>query len=100
MGKRSKSELTREIVESLPCGKVVTYGDVSMQVYSHPSAGRAVGQTIRANEDVDGFPWWRVVYADWRPKRTRQKSHLQREKVTFDADGRVNPQHRLRWDAK
>jgi len=56
------------IVRDLPSGKVVTYGDVSREVYGHTGAGQAVGQVIRAetdNAERDGtpesFPWWRVV---------------------------------------
>lgn len=92
----TKPEQIHHIVHTqLPCGKVVTYGDISQQVYGHCKAGQAVGGIIKAHEDNDGFPWWRVVDRTWCPKRPSQKEHLLSEKVTFDLRGRVMSQHRF-----
>ena len=48
-----------EVVESIPPGQVMTYGDVAAAIGSR--AARAVGQVMAYyGSDV---PWWRVVRA-------------------------------------
>lgn len=51
------------VVESIPVGRVMTYGDVAAVLGSR--AARAVGQVMaRYGSDV---PWWRVVRAGGHP---------------------------------
>jgi len=51
------------VVESIPAGSVMTYGDVAATIGSR--AARAVGQTMAYyGSDV---PWWRVVRATGQP---------------------------------
>lgn len=51
------------IVDSIPPGRVMTYGDVAAVLGSR--AARAVGQTMaRYGADV---PWWRVIRAGGHP---------------------------------
>lgn len=58
-------ELVLRVVESIPRGRVMTYGDVAAAVGSR--AARAVGQVMaRYGSDV---PWWRVVRAGGHPPR-------------------------------
>ncbi len=48
-----------EVVESIPVGQVMTYGDVAAAIGSR--AARAVGQVMAYyGSDV---PWWRVIRA-------------------------------------
>ena len=89
----TRPEQIRYIVWRVPCGKVVTYGAISEKVYGHGRAGPAVGQAIKANEEVDGFPWWRVVNSKWRPIKCGQKKRLVCEGVRSD-NGRVRREHR------
>ncbi|WEO76672.1 MGMT family protein [Cryobacterium sp. SO2] len=52
-----------EIVESIPAGQVMTYGDVAATLGSR--AARVVGQTM-AQFGADA-PWWRVIRAGGLP---------------------------------
>ena len=51
------------VVETIPSGKVMAYGDVAAAVGSR--AARAVGQTM-AYYGSD-LPWWRVIRASGHP---------------------------------
>lgn len=52
-----------DVVDGIPAGKVLTYGDVAAAIGSR--APRAVGQVMaRCGEDV---PWWRVIRASGEP---------------------------------
>ncbi|MFD3591086.1 MGMT family protein [Nocardia sp. NPDC058640] len=52
-------DLVREVVTSIPAGRVATYGDIGKQIGAGP---RQVGRAMSVlGDDV---PWWRVVYAD------------------------------------
>ena len=49
-------------VRSVPSGKVVTYGQVALELGS-PSAARAVGYALYFLPGNSDVPWWRVVNA-------------------------------------
>lgn len=49
-----------EVVESIPVGRVMAYGEVAAAVGSR--AARAVGRFMA--QGGHDLPWWRVVYAD------------------------------------
>jgi alkylated DNA nucleotide flippase Atl1 len=52
-----------EVVESIPAGRVMAYGDVAAAIGSR--AARGVGQVMAYyGSDV---PWWRVVRASGHP---------------------------------
>lgn len=51
------------VVESIPPGTVMAYGDVAAAVGSR--AARAVGQTMAYYGS--GLPWWRVIRASGHP---------------------------------
>lgn len=52
-----------EVVESIPEGRVMTYGDVAAAIGSR--AARAVG-TVMSHYGSD-VPWWRVIRASGHP---------------------------------
>ena len=55
--------LVLDVVDSIPPGRVMTYGGVAAQLGSH--AARAVGQVMaRYGSDV---AWWRVIRAGGHP---------------------------------
>ena len=85
----------RYVVHQLPKGSVATYGNISEMVYGHCGEGRAVGSAIRkgAERDREGFPWWRVVGKDWRPRIEGQERRLKGEGVEFCSDGSVHLRH-------
>lgn len=52
----------RELVMSIPAGRVLAYGEIGRIIGIGPrQAGRAVAMLD------DGVPWWRVVHADGAP---------------------------------
>lgn len=86
-----------QIVEHIPRGKVVSYGQIAMMLGS-PRAAREVGWAMRCcPEDL---PWQRVVRSDGSiagggDAETR-RALLEAEKVMFMPDGRVDMQQ-CRW---
>lgn len=77
-------ERVREIVASIPPGKVTTYGDVAAE--AGLSSARIVGWIMRT--DSADLPWHRVISAAGKPAphlRTRQLENLRAEGVpVFD----------------
>ena len=82
-------------VESIPAGRVMTYGDVAEFCGSH--APRLVGRVLA--EDGGTVPWWRVLRADGTPAAhlfDEQRQRLIAEGVRFNGD-RVDLKA-YRWD--
>ena len=65
--------LVIEVVESIPSGRVMTYGDVAAVLGSR--AARAVGQTMALYGS--DLPWWRVVRASGHPAVHHETEALQ-----------------------
>ena len=62
-----------EVVEAIPAGKAMAYGDVAAALGSR--AARAVGQVMsHYGSDV---PWWRVVRASGHPAIDHETRALQ-----------------------
>ena len=83
-------------VDAVPRGRVVTYGQVALELGA-PAAARAVGYALRALPPDTEVPWWRVLNAKGGISlRGRgagadlQRARLEAEGVTFNADGRVD----------
>jgi methylated-DNA-protein-cysteine methyltransferase related protein len=53
------SEKVLQVVDSIPRGKVVSYGQVALYV-GIPRSARQVGWILRQSEGKD-IPWWRVI---------------------------------------
>ncbi|MHA3701938.1 MGMT family protein [Jatrophihabitans sp. YIM 134969] len=84
-----------EFVETVPRGRVVTYGDIGDHLGDR--GPRAVARAL--SQHGGAVPWWRVVRADGscaEPVRTRQLEHLRSEGVPFRGD-RVDLTA-ARWD--
>lgn len=65
------------VVETIPAGRVMTYGDVAAALGSR--AARAVGQTMAYyGSDV---PWWRVVRASGHPAVGHESRALEQFRV-------------------
>ncbi|WP_130177772.1 MGMT family protein [Cryobacterium sp. SO1] len=89
------------IVDAIPPGRVMTYGDVAATLGSR--AARVVGQTM-AQFGADA-PWWRVIRAGGLPPighETRALAHYRAEKTPLilgadpETDYRVDLS-RARW---
>lgn len=62
-----------EVIDSIPAGRVMTYGGVAAAIGSR--APRAVGQVMsKYGSDV---AWWRVVHAGGLPPKCHEETALQ-----------------------
>lgn len=81
-------ELVRDLVASIPTGRVCTYGDIASA--ARLSSPRIVGWIMRT--DSADLPWHRVITASGRPAphlTTRQLELLRSEGV-LATDGRID----------
>lgn len=58
------SEKVLSVVDNIPYGKVVSYGQVALYV-GVPRAARQVGWILRQSEGKE-IPWWRVINNEGR----------------------------------
>lgn len=92
------------VVRRIPKGRVATYGQVA-ELAGLPRQARQVGYALAALSER-GVPWHRVINAqgevsarsDPGPEQL-QRVLLEREGVTFDAQGRVSLA-RQRWQPR
>jgi methylated-DNA-protein-cysteine methyltransferase-like protein len=87
----------------IPRGRVATYGQIAA-LAGRPGQARQVGYALSALSGDTGVPWHRVVNAKGEISLrsscgadTRQRALLERERVKFDASGRI-PLERYRWN--
>lgn len=73
------ARLVLDVVDAVPPGRVVTYGDVAELMGR--GTGRTVG-TVLSNHGRE-VPWWRVVQASGRPA----EPHLQEALRLLDEEG-------------
>jgi alkylated DNA nucleotide flippase Atl1 len=89
-------EHIREVIASIPKGRVATYGDIA-ELAKAPSP-RLVGRVL--SEDGHDLPWQRVIRADGTPA-----PHLAREQLELLraegvlADGERVDLKQYRWEA-
>jgi len=85
------SEQVYEIVEQIPYGQVISYGEIA-RLLGKPRAAREVGRAMR--NCPDKLPWQRVVMADGTITGGEfakiRKALLKEEGVVFLPCGRVN----------
>jgi methylated-DNA-protein-cysteine methyltransferase-like protein len=85
------------IVEQIPYGKVISYGEIA-KVLGRPRSAREVGRAMRYCPD--GLPWQRVVMADGSITggsfADMRRAILEDEGVLFLPDGRVDMSN-CRW---
>jgi len=79
------------IVEQIPYGKVISYGEIA-KILGRPRGAREVGRAMRYCPD--GLPWQRVVMADGSITggsfADMRRAILEEEGVPFLPDGRVD----------
>ena len=80
-----------EIVEQIPYGKVISYGEIA-KILGRPRNAREVGRAMRLCPD--GLPWQRVAMADGSITGGSfadiRRAILEAEGVTFKPDGCVD----------
>lgn len=82
-----------EFVSRVPPGRVVTYGQVALELGA-PAAARAVGYALHNLPGTTPVPWWRVVNArggishrNRGPAADFQRQQLEAEGVYFGFEG-------------
>ncbi len=108
MPRRAKSDSYERIyavVSKIPRGKIATYGQVA-ELAGLSGHARQVGYALHATPDEIAIPWQRVVNAkgEISPRSEPQmagvqKSLLDAEGISFDADGRIDLA-RCRWQPR
>ena len=99
----SRYQAIYSVVQSIPAGRVATYGQVA-RLAGMPGRARLVGYALSALKDRMPVPWHRVVNAQGRiscrscggPGDTEQRLRLESEGVCFDEHGRI-PLDRFLW---
>lgn len=97
-------QAVHKVVQSVPQGRVITYGDVARAV-GLPGASRAVGTVMACNPDTKITPCHRVVKSDGTvggyQGGTRGSSEkirrLQSEGVPVLRDGTIQRFEAVRW---
>jgi len=97
MGVTAFQRRVYEATRQIPCGHVVTYGELARRIGC--GSPRAVGQALRANPFAPEVPCHRVVAADGSltgfggkcdaAALARKRRLLEAEGVVFDSNGRV-----------
>ena len=85
------------VVESIPAGRVMSYGDVAE--YVGLGGPRQVGRVM--SEYGGAVPWWRVIRADGFPAACHDGEALELlrgEGTPMRSDGRRVDMRRARWD--
>lgn len=84
-----------KVVQAIPAGHVMTYGQVA-EAAGLPRRARLVGKVLADLPDGSDVPWHRVVNASGRisvrgrGSAAEQRRRLEREGVTFEASGRID----------
>ena len=93
------------LVRRVPRGRVVSYGGVAAMLGA-PRAARGVGQALHTLGSDANVPWWRVINRNGEISikgdpvlAGLQRRLLEKEKVVFDAAGRVDWK-RFGWKGK
>ena len=82
------------VVESIPPGRVMTYGDVAAAIGSR--AARGVG-SVMAHYGSD-LPWWRVIRASGHPAVDHEAEALEHFGVEGTPLARTASGYRVRLD--
>lgn len=84
-------------IQTIPKGKVVSYGQVAA-VCGSPRAARQVGAVLRTVPADSTIPWWRVINAqgvisikgNWIATKEMQKALLEQEGVVVSTNFTVD----------
>ncbi len=84
------------VVQTIPRGKVATYGQVAL-LAGNPRWARVVGYALHVNPRPGEIPCHRVVNREGRVATAfafgggeTQRELLEKEGIAFDADGRID----------
>ena len=85
-----------EVVKTIPCGRVATYGQVAL-LAGNSRWARVVGYALHNNPDPQNIPCHRVVNREGRVASGYafggsgiQRELLEKEGIVFEADGHID----------
>jgi methylated-DNA-protein-cysteine methyltransferase-like protein len=94
----SFTEEAMRVIQSIPYGKVMTYGQVAA-LAGNPRAARQVVRVLHTMSRKEGLPWHRVVNRKGEIRLPHgqgfeeQKAFLEAEGIEVDSNGRVDLSH-------
>ena len=68
-----------EAVESIPQGKVTTYGHIA-RAAGRPNTARHISRIIGQHPDSKNLPWYRIVYSNGTVWLSDEYEHVRRAK--------------------
>jgi alkylated DNA nucleotide flippase Atl1 len=98
-GSDDYAELVLDLVDRIPPGRVMTYGDVAE--YLGRGGPRQVGRVM--STQGGGVPWWRVIRADGTPLPGHERRALARyldEGTPMRPNGQRVDMRKARWDGE
>lgn len=85
----------KDIIKSIPWGKVATYGQIAAYA-GNPRAARQVAWVLHSSSRKDKLPWHRVINSKGRISLKRnygyeiQKELLEKEGIKFDKHDNID----------
>ena len=89
------TERAVKIIQSIPAGKVTTYGQIA-RMAGNPRGARQVARILHAMSESHGLPWHRIINAQGRIALSApdafalQKGLLEAEGILVDNSGCVD----------
>ncbi|TYB31163.1 MAG: MGMT family protein [Candidatus Mcinerneyibacterium aminivorans] len=89
------SECVIKIINSIPEGKVMTYGQIAAMA-GNPRAARAVSWILHSGSKKHNLPWHRVINSKGgisiksRKGYKEQKQRLKEEGISFNKNDKIN----------
>jgi len=95
------TERVIDIIQSIPEGKIMTYGQIA-KIAGSPRGARQVVRILHSMSDRYNLPWHRVINAKGEIAIKDDESHfvqvasLKSEGIEFDKNGLINVE-KYRW---
>lgn len=85
------TERVIQIIQSIPAGRVMTYGQVAAAAGNRRGA-RQVARILHTMSQKHALPWHRIINAKGEISFTEnhQRAHLEAEGITFGLTGKVD----------
>lgn len=83
-----------QIIQSIPAGRVMTYGQVAAAA-GNPRSARQVVRILHTMSQKHALPWHRIINAKGEISFTEnhQREHLEAEGIEFGSTGKIDLTH-------
>ena len=75
-----------EMLQTIPCGKVTTYGDIA-KILGNKTWARSVGNALHENPDGEKYPCYKVVNSKGNLSHAYAFGGLEEQKRRLEKDG-------------